>query len=190
MHRGASYADPLRCISSEQQRNEIGRIFVEPAWKAGRIGDKTGNRVHHLGLRIAPHGWASGEAKIQHAPVRPAVRGGSGGSSAVVVSGGVQISTAKTGRIIDALMTGQLTAEEAKAKLGVPPPKKEELLGPTPKQQQIRKAASLFKGVEDLLRVVNAEPHAPRRRAQVAQRTPPPMRGSLSLACRHLSRAL
>ena len=82
-----------------------------------------------------------------------------------MVSGGVQISTAKTGRIIDALMTGQLTAEEAKAKLGVPPPKKEELLGPTLKQQQIRKAASLFKGVEGLLRAAETEdPAQPRPR--------------------------
>ena len=48
-----------------------------------------------------------------------AVRGGGGGASnALVVAGGLQISTAKTGRIIDALMTGQLTAEEAKTKLG------------------------------------------------------------------------
>ena len=89
-----------------------------------------------------------------------ALRGDSGGSRAA--SGGV--STAKTGRIIDALMTGQLTAEEAKAKLGVPPPKKKDA-GPTPKQQQIRKAASLFSGVEQLLREAEAQdPAQPRPR--------------------------
>ncbi len=94
-----------------------------------------------------------------------AVRGGSTESSTVLVSGGVQVSTAKTGRIIDALMTGQLTAEEAKAKLGVPPPKKKELAGPTLKQQQIRKAASLFKGVEQLLHEAEAQdPVQPRPR--------------------------
>lgn len=94
-------------------------------------------------------------------------RGGAvrGGSSTVLVSGGVQVSTAKTGRIIDALMTGQLTAEEAKAKLGVPLPKKKELTGPTPKQQQIRKAASLFNGVKQLLHEAEVQdPEQPRPR--------------------------
>ena len=83
-----------------------------------------------------------------------------------MLEGGSIVSTAKTGRIIDALVSGQLTAEEAKEKLGVPKVAKRK--GPSEKTTQIRSAARIFKTARGLLQ--DAEEEGPEGRPRRGSR--------------------
>lgn len=148
----------------EQEEEEGGQAMSKR--RERRRQDKNPNSGDSavVGLR-GGRGGSRGGGRSRGKTVRGSRGGAVRGSSAVMTSGGVQVSAAKTGRIIDALVSGQLTAEEAKTKLGVPPPKKKELSGPTDKQQQIRKVATLFTDVKQLLQAAeDQDPTQPRPR--------------------------